>query len=69
MATEGDMAEVQAELARIKLEFTNLETNLNPKIVLYDKMTFVFASLNDSWKDEVQKRILKAEAEQKVANG
>jgi hypothetical protein len=31
-------------------------------------MTVEIASLNDSWKDEVQKRILKAEAEQKVAN-
>ena len=68
MATEGDMAEVKAELARIRLEFVNLEAILNPKIVLYDEMIVEFASLNDSWKDEAQKRILRAEAEQKIAN-
>ena len=62
MASEGDMAEVKAELARIRLEFVNLEGILNPKIALYDKMTVEFASLNDSWNDEVQKRILKVEA-------
>ena len=62
------MAEVKAELGRIRLEFVNLEAILNPKIVLYDEMIVEFASLNDSWKDEAQKRILRAEAEQKVAN-
>ena len=68
MAIEGGMAEVKAELARIRLEFVNLEGIQNPKIALYDNMTVEFASFNDSWKDEVQKRILKAEAQQKVAN-
>ena len=31
MASEGDMAEVKAELAMITLEFFNLEGNLEPK--------------------------------------
>ena len=44
MASEGDMAEVKAELARIRLEFDAFGGMMNPKIALYDKMAVEFAS-------------------------
>ena len=69
MAPEGEMAAVKDGLAKLRSAFEILQANLDPKIVEYGKMTVALASLNDSWKEEVQNRILEAETKQAIANG